>query len=605
MAFRLEIPASLKDDAGRVLTNAASFPLKVQTDELPPLAKFAGDFGILESRLPGGAKPLLPVTVRNLEPKIAGVIGGTIAKSGPARATPDAASGAKETIPGVIARVPPGDEMKIVDWLRRIDAGSRIEREYDQKTERSRIIKHGAAQSIFTASDTRETIAVPKPLGAKAFEVIGIPLAAPGFYVVELASPLLGAALFGVRKPYYVRTATLVTNLSVHFKLGRESSLVWVTALSDGKPVKNAQINVRDCAGHSYWKGVSDDSGIARIDRALPARQALPKCNASERREYFVTARIGSDLAFAFSDWGEGISPWRFNVPTRNYEGPFVASAVLDRSLVRAGETVSMKIFVRRQTSQGFAFVPRPPLADTLQIRHRGSERKYTVPCAMARDAEWRGDLRRAAGCAGWNVRDSGSRYARVRFARTAGAARRVSFASKRFAYRCCVRGCSRWATPLVRPTEVGIDVQVSYLSGGGAGGLPVKLRTQFEPRGTTFSDFEDYVFAAGNVAEGREEHGDSAEGFDGGCSAMPATRRCRRAAHHCAHREPRAEPDPRCRRRHAGDGQGYWQGPGRLRCAARHDRRARIPRSERRDADRRNSRADLAVAHSVGHQAR
>ena len=35
--------------------------------------------------------------------------------------------------------------------------------------------------------------------------------------------------------------------------------------------------------------------------------------------------------------------------------------------------------------------------------------------------------------------------------------------------------------TPLVRPTDVGIDVQVSYLSGGGAGGLPVTLRSQVE----------------------------------------------------------------------------------------------------------------------------
>ena len=74
-AFRLEMPADLSDDAGRPLTNAATFPLKVETDELPPLAKFPGDFGILESVLPGGAPPLLPVTVRNLEPTIAGAVG--------------------------------------------------------------------------------------------------------------------------------------------------------------------------------------------------------------------------------------------------------------------------------------------------------------------------------------------------------------------------------------------------------------------------------------------------------------------------------------------------------------------------------------------------
>ena len=75
----------------------------------------------------------------------------------------------------------------------------------------------------------------------------------------------------------------LVTNLGVHFKLGRESSLVWVTRLADGKPVKNARVEVRDCGGHTYWGGTSDASGIARVDVALPDRGQLPAC--TQRRQ--------------------------------------------------------------------------------------------------------------------------------------------------------------------------------------------------------------------------------------------------------------------------------------------------------------------------------
>ncbi len=70
--FRIELPEGLKDDAGRVLANAKSFPLRVRTDENPPLAKFAADFGVLERVLPGGEVPLLPVTVRNIEPVLSG-----------------------------------------------------------------------------------------------------------------------------------------------------------------------------------------------------------------------------------------------------------------------------------------------------------------------------------------------------------------------------------------------------------------------------------------------------------------------------------------------------------------------------------------------------
>jgi len=75
-------------------------------------------------------------------------------------------------------------------------------------------------------SETRlKEFKVPKPLGPRAFEVVGIPLKDPGLYIVELESAILGEALLGISQPMYVPTAALVTNLSVHFKWGRESSL--------------------------------------------------------------------------------------------------------------------------------------------------------------------------------------------------------------------------------------------------------------------------------------------------------------------------------------------------------------------------------------------
>ena len=83
--FRIELPEGLKDDAGRPLANARSFPLRVRTDENPPLAKFAADFGILERVLPGGETPLLPVTVRNVEPVLPGDV-ATVRPPAPAKA---------------------------------------------------------------------------------------------------------------------------------------------------------------------------------------------------------------------------------------------------------------------------------------------------------------------------------------------------------------------------------------------------------------------------------------------------------------------------------------------------------------------------------------
>jgi hypothetical protein len=62
---------------------------------------------------------------------------------------------------------------------------------------------------------------LPKPNGADGDGSHRDPARRPGFYVVELASPRLGAALLGKPQPMYVPAAALVTNLGVHFKWGR------------------------------------------------------------------------------------------------------------------------------------------------------------------------------------------------------------------------------------------------------------------------------------------------------------------------------------------------------------------------------------------------
>ena len=69
--FKIILPQVFTDDAGRPLSNASSYPLEVRTDENPPLAKFAANFGILELNAAPNTPPLLPVTLRNVEPSLA------------------------------------------------------------------------------------------------------------------------------------------------------------------------------------------------------------------------------------------------------------------------------------------------------------------------------------------------------------------------------------------------------------------------------------------------------------------------------------------------------------------------------------------------------
>jgi len=56
--------------------------------------------------------------------------------------------------------------------------------------------------SVFAGESSRlPGFRASKPLGAEAFEVVGIPLSAPGLYIVELESARLGASLLWEAQP--------------------------------------------------------------------------------------------------------------------------------------------------------------------------------------------------------------------------------------------------------------------------------------------------------------------------------------------------------------------------------------------------------------------
>jgi hypothetical protein len=67
-----------------------------------------------------------------------------------------------------------------------------------------------------------QNFVLPKPHEAKPLEVVGIPLEAPGLYIVEIESPRLGAFLLGEPQSAFVLTSVLVTNLSVHSLMRRD-----------------------------------------------------------------------------------------------------------------------------------------------------------------------------------------------------------------------------------------------------------------------------------------------------------------------------------------------------------------------------------------------
>ena len=380
------MPKGMKDDAGRPLANANRFPLAVKTESYPPLAKFAARFGILEA-----ANPLLPVTVRNIEAELKNHL---LSVEGEAEEilpetpeTPagggrqDQTQGAAKTpavsqqVKGKVRKVNLDQEERVIHWLRNIAEATR-------------------EKSIFTGQAGGKEFRLPAPGGGKAFEVIGIPLGKPGFYVVELESRILGSHLLGKPAPLYVPTTALVTNLAAHFKWGRESSLVWVTALDSGSPVAGAGISIRDCSGKRIWQGKTDARGVALIQGTLPSQDKQARCNwhvnyheatgmlGGMSSGLFVFARSGNDATFTHSSWEDGIETWRFQLPEADYRGldDVAAHTILDRTLLRAGETVHMKHILRIPTTAGFTLPRDKARYDEVAIRHGGSGQEYRMP---------------------------------------------------------------------------------------------------------------------------------------------------------------------------------------------------------------------------------
>ncbi len=474
--FRITLPAALRDDTGRPLANAADFPLAVATGGMPPLAKFAGaPFGLLEAGSDAANPPLLPLTLRHVQADLAGASTG-----GQVR----------------IKRLDAGNsDLELLRWI------ARLRRDHDDRL--------GREQPMLAAEPDARRADLPQLSGSapRATEVIGIPLPQRGYHVVEVESRILGAALLASQAPMYARTGVLVSGLGVHFKSGRTSSLVWVTTLERGRPVAGARVAVNDCQGAPLWSGSTDAAGIARIPRGFDnQRWDNPRCANSEG--LFVTARSGAagseDLAFVFSGWNQGIEAWRFNLPTAQGTQPDSrAHTVFDRTLLRVGDSVSMKHFLRLETAGGLALPDADALPTELLLTHQGSGAEVRLPLAWprgARSAESRWLIPATAALGGYDV--TLMRANRRWFS--------GSFRVEAFRVPLVDARLNGPSGVLVAPASLNFAAQLNALAGGPMAAAPLQLSALLRRAPVSFKGYEDFSFEPAGPARGAEgEDGD------------------------------------------------------------------------------------------------
>jgi len=472
--FKLTLPKDLRDEAGRPLANAAAFPLDVATGGLPPLAKFAGaPFGIVEAGQGVGNEAMMPLTLRHVQADLQG-----------------ASTGGRVSIKRFDAGT---SDLDLMRWKARL---AQLQQERFESRETAVLAKE--------ADVTRTELPQLKDSAPRATEVIGIPLPQPGYHVIEVESRILGTSLLAKAAPMYVRTGVLVTNLGVHFKRGRSSSLVWVTTLDRGRPVAGARVAVNDCRGRPLWNGSTDAAGIARIERGFDDERGGPGCLGDDG--LMVSARLGADLAFVYSGWNQGIEPWRFNLPTAaGGEPDRRAHTVFDRTLLRAGETVAMKHFVRDEVATGLAWPAPDSLPDAVVLTHIGSGSETTLPLAWPRgvraaESKWAVPTTAKLGLYGVALRRGDKRW-------PSGSLRVEAFRVPLVDARL-----SGPAGQLLAPRELALSAQLNMNAGGPLTQAPVKLSALLRPRAPNFTGYDDHSFQP----PGSDAPSDGEDGDDG-----------------------------------------------------------------------------------------
>jgi uncharacterized protein YfaS (alpha-2-macroglobulin family) len=470
---QLTLPADVKDESGRPLSNAERFPLAVKIDQAPPLVKFAAVFGILEAQEGG----VLPVTVRAVEPSLAGRTGAVVGQS---------------------LRVDASDS-EIAAWLRRLDEHEESDFEEVKRGAETITINNTASKPLL-APGQGAAMQVGLPGKGKEFEVVGVPLTKLGFYVVELASPALGRALLGRNAPRYVAAGALVTNMSVHFKWGREGSLAWVTSLDSGKPVGAAEVRISDsCTGQVIARGQTDAQGRLLVRKELPEPEAYGSCEGeATNHPLMVSARKAGDFAFDLTSWNEGIRPYDFDLPYGWEAKKEIVHTVFDRALVRQGETIHMKHIVRVPNGSGFGM--GGPFTGTLKLRHRGSDTEFELPLSI--DANGTGENEWLAP-QGAPMGDYD-----LQMVLDGGEEPRTIYTDQSFkldeyrlpTMRASVTGPKE---AQVRPKSLPLDLYVGYLSGGGASNLPVDLRVGYFAATKAPENYDAFTFGGMAVEVG------------------------------------------------------------------------------------------------------
>jgi len=145
-----------------------------------------------------------------------------------------------------------------------------------------------------------------------------------------------------------INSLVQVTDLGVTGKFAAESNYIFVTDLQNGKPVKDAKVEIRSDFNKVLWKGKTGKQGTVKTPGWV--KLGLKSYSYSPVRQWVIVEKDG-DTAFINNEWGTGISPWSFGVSYQNNPlYPFYNGTVrTERGIYKPGEKVHFKAVLREK----------------------------------------------------------------------------------------------------------------------------------------------------------------------------------------------------------------------------------------------------------------
>ncbi len=167
------------------------------------------------------------------------------------------------------------------------------------------------------------------------------------------AAATLGQSEYSSRTT--ARALLQITNLGISVKDSPQSTLVFVTRLDSGLPVRDARVAIVDQTNVTRWRGTTDGDGVALV----PALALRSPDDPFDFR-FIVTAEKDGDAAFVDSHWGR-----EANLPSTHRSGHVNASGAAlrgtvfaDRGVYKESEEVHLKAVLREDTPTGMRLLP-------------------------------------------------------------------------------------------------------------------------------------------------------------------------------------------------------------------------------------------------------